>query len=63
MKYVSVLFFCWFRGLIRLGLGKIARCSGGGGGSGGYALEVVQTHNVKMIVSFGCTGDEAEVVN
>lgn len=59
MKYFV---FCWFRGLIRLGLGKIARCSGGGGG-GGYALEVVQTRNVKMIVSFGCTGDEAEVVN
>lgn len=49
--------FCWFRGLIRLGFGKIARCSGG------YVLEVVQTRNVKMIVSFGCTGDEAEVVN
>lgn len=57
MKYVSV---CWFCGLIRLGFGKIARCSSS---SSGYVLEVVQTRNVKMIVSFGCTGDEAEVVN
>lgn len=48
MKYVKCFVFCWFRGLIRLGFGKIARCGGGSGG--GYVLEVVQTRNVKMIV-------------